>query len=47
LILSLAKKFGKLSPAVRRRIRQIESTDKLDTLLSAVLDARSLDDLPF
>jgi len=47
LILSLAKKFGNLSPTVRRRIRQIESTEKLDSLLLAVLDARSLDDLPF
>jgi hypothetical protein len=47
LILLLAKKFGKLSPAVRRRIRQIESTEKLDSLLLAVLDARSLDELPF
>lgn len=47
LILLLEKKFGKLTPAVRRRIRQIESTEKLDSLLLALLDARSLDDLPF
>ena len=47
LMLLLDKKFGKLSPAVRRRIGQIESTDKLDSLLLAVLDAQSLDDVPF
>jgi len=47
LILLLEKKFGKLSAALRRKVRRIESTEKLDSLLLAVLEADSLDDLPF
>jgi hypothetical protein len=47
LILLLEKKFGKLSAAQRRKIRQIESPEKLQPLLLAVLDANSLEDLPF
>ena len=47
LLLLLEKKFGKLSSAVRRRIRQIDSPEKLESLLLAELDADSLEDLPF
>jgi len=47
LILLLEKKFGKLSVSVRRKVRQIESPEKLESLLLAVLDADSLQDLPF
>ncbi len=46
LILLLEKKFGKLSAAVTRKVRKIDSTQKLESLLLAVLDADSLDDLP-
>jgi HNH endonuclease/Domain of unknown function (DUF4351) len=46
LILLLEKKFGKLSTALRRKVRQIESTERLESLLLAVLDADSLEDLP-
>jgi predicted transposase/invertase (TIGR01784 family) len=46
LILLLEKKFGKLSAALRRKVRQIESTERLESLLLAVLDADSLEDLP-
>ena len=45
LILLSEKKFGKLTAAQRRKIRQIESTEKLDVLLLALLDAKSLDEL--
>ena len=47
LILLLEKKFGKLSAALRRKVRRIESTEKLESLLLAVLEAESLGDLPF
>jgi hypothetical protein len=47
LILLLEKKFGKLSAARRRKIRRIESTEQLESLLLAVLDAKSFEDLPF
>ena len=47
LILLLEKKFGKLSAALRRKVRQIESPEKLKSLLLAVLDAKSLEELPF
>ena len=47
LILLLEKKFGKLSAALRRKVRRIESTEKLESLLLAVLEADSLEDLPF
>jgi phosphoglycolate phosphatase-like HAD superfamily hydrolase len=47
LIVLLEKKFGKLSATFQRRIRQIESPAKLQSLLLAVLDADSLEDLPF
>jgi len=47
LILLLEKKFGKLNAALRRKVRQIESPEKLESLLLAVLDASSLEDLPF
>jgi hypothetical protein len=46
LILVLEKKFGKLSAARKRRVRQIESTPELESLLLASLDAASLEDLP-
>jgi hypothetical protein len=45
LILLLEKKFGKLAADQRREIRQIESTERLDALLVALLDAKSLDEL--
>ena len=47
LLLLLEKKFGKLSAVLRRKVRRIESTEKLDSLLLAVLEADSLEDLPF
>ena len=47
LILLLEKKFGKLSAALRRKVRQIESPEKLKSLLLAVLDAKTLEELPF
>jgi hypothetical protein len=47
LLLLLEKKFGKLDDAVKQRIRQIDSPKKLESLLLAVLDAQSLEDLPF
>jgi hypothetical protein len=47
LILLLEKKFGKLSAARRRKIRRIESTEQLESLLLAVLDAKSFEDHPF
>ena len=46
LILLLEKKFGKLGAARKRKIRKIESTQELESLLFAVLDAKSLKDLP-
>jgi CRISPR/Cas system CSM-associated protein Csm2 small subunit len=46
LILLLEKKFGKLGAAVKRKVRAIESTERLESLLLAVLDANSLKDLP-
>ena len=47
LILLLERRFGKLSNLVKRRVRAIESTQRLESLLVAVLDADSLEDLPF
>jgi hypothetical protein len=47
LILLLEKKFRKLKAAEKRRIRQINSVDKLDRLLLSVLDAGSLDEIEF
>ena len=47
LILLLEKKFGKLSATMKRKVREIESTEKLESLLLAILDANSLADLPF
>jgi len=46
LILLLEKRFGKLSAAMKRKVHAIESTEKLESLLLAVLDANSLKDLP-
>ena len=46
LILLLEKKFGKLSAARERKIRKIESTRELESLLLAVLDAKRIEDLP-
>ncbi|MHB8974677.1 MAG: DUF4351 domain-containing protein [Pirellulaceae bacterium] len=46
LILVLEKKFGKLSAARKRRVRQIASTPELESLLLAALDAARLEDLP-
>jgi hypothetical protein len=46
LILVLEKKFGKVSATAQRKIRQIESAERLESLLIAALDARSIEDLP-
>ena len=46
LILVLEKKFGKLGDAQKQRVRQIESTSELESLLLAALDAVRLEDLP-
>jgi hypothetical protein len=42
----LRKRFGKIPSALTRRIRRIHSAERLDALLLAVLDAKSLEDLP-
>ena len=47
LILQLEKRFGKLDTAVKRRVRRLRSAERLDSLLLAVLDAQSIDDLPW
>ena len=39
VILLLEKKFGKLTPEVRRKVGQIESNQELESLLLAVLEA--------
>ena len=46
LVLLLERRFGELPATVRQRIREIQSAEQLDALLVAVLDAKSLDDLP-
>lgn len=46
MILFLEKKFGKVTTALRRKIRQIESPERLESLLLAVLDANSLEGIP-
>ena len=45
LILLLEKKFGKLSAAMKRKIREMDSTERLESLLLAVLDAASLEEM--
>lgn len=45
LLLQMEKKFGKLAPEVRRKIRGIDSAKKLESLALAVLDAQSLNQL--
>jgi len=45
LTLLLESKFGKLSPVVKKKIRQLDSPKKLESLLLSVLDATSLDEL--
>ena len=47
LILQLEKRFGKLDDAAKRRVRRLRSAERLDSLLLAVLDAKSVDDLPW
>ena len=47
LILQLEKRFGKLDDAVKRRVRRLRSVERLDSLLLAVLDAQSVEDLPW
>jgi hypothetical protein len=47
LILLSKKKFGKVGAAHQRRIREIDSTERLDALLVALLDAESIEDVPF
>jgi hypothetical protein len=46
LILLLEKKFGKLGDVAKRNVRQIQSAERFESLLLAVLDADSLEDLP-
>jgi len=43
----LEKRFGKVDDAVKRRVRRLRSAERLDSLLLAVLDAKSVDDLPW
>jgi hypothetical protein len=45
LLLLLTRRFGELSEQVEQKIRKIQSTERLDALLLAVLDAKSLEDL--
>ncbi|MDY0168986.1 MAG: DUF4351 domain-containing protein, partial [Thermoguttaceae bacterium] len=45
LVLLLERRFGKLPAAMKRKVRKIQSAERLDALLVAVLDAKSLDDL--
>jgi len=45
LILLLEKRFGKLKPATKRKIGQIDSSKELESLLLSAVDAKSLDDL--
>ncbi|MDZ7615537.1 MAG: DUF4351 domain-containing protein, partial [Patescibacteria group bacterium] len=47
LLLQLERKFGSLPEEVKERVRRIQSAERLDALLVAVLDAKALDDLPF
>ncbi|MDZ7619417.1 MAG: DUF4351 domain-containing protein [Patescibacteria group bacterium] len=47
LLLLLERRFGTIPEAVKERVRGIQSAERLDTLLVAVLDAKTLDDLPF
>jgi hypothetical protein len=44
-LLQLRRKFGTLPERVEARIRAMETADELDTLLGAILDAGSLEDL--
>jgi hypothetical protein len=46
LILLLVKKFGKVSATVERKVRRIDSGERLESLLVAALDARTIKDLP-
>lgn len=45
LTLQLEKRFGDLEASLKQRIRRIGSPQRLDSLLLAVLDAQSVDDL--
>ena len=45
--MQLERKFGVLPELVTERIRKIQSAEQLDSLLVAVLDAKSLDELSF
>ena len=45
LLLQLEAKFGELEEPIKQRIQCIESTEKLESLLVSVLDAKSLDQL--
>ena len=47
LILLLEKRFGPLDQAIRQRVYALESREKLDALLLAVLDSPSLAELPW
>jgi len=45
LVRLLAKKFGKLEDGIAKRIDRTTSARKLDSLLLALVDANSIDDL--
>jgi hypothetical protein len=47
LLLLLQERFGELSEPVRKRVLQIDSPKKLDSLVLAVLKVDSLDELPW
>ena len=41
----LAKRFGKISPTVRRRVEAIGSVDELTGLVDRLLEVRSIEEL--
>ena len=45
LILLLEEKFGELEPAMKRKVRQISSAKRLESLLVAVLNAETVEDM--
>lgn len=45
LLRLLAKRFGKVSPAVRKRIEAIESVEELGGLVDRILEIRSIEEL--
>ena len=45
LLVQLKEKFGFINPVIERRIGEIRSTEKLDSLLKAIIHAQSIEDL--